>query len=42
MLILIVFVVFGLAMAGMAIGVLAGRGPIRGSCGRDCECRRTE
>ena len=25
--------VFGLVIAGMAIGVLAGRAPIKGSCG---------
>jgi len=39
MLILIVFVFFGLAMLGMALGVLAGRQPLRGSCGRNCDCR---
>lgn len=35
------FVVIALAVAGMAIGVMAGRSPIRGSCGgvngRRCE-----
>jgi hypothetical protein len=30
---LITFVFIGLVMAGMAVGVLAGRGPIKGSCG---------
>lgn len=30
---LISVVVFGLVIAGMAVGVLAGRPPIKGSCG---------
>lgn len=30
---LISMVVIGLVMAGMAVGVLAGRDPIKGSCG---------
>jgi len=30
---LISFVLIGLVMAGMAIGVMAGRGPLKGSCG---------
>jgi len=30
---LISFVFIGLVMAGMAIGVMAGRGPLKGSCG---------
>jgi len=30
---LISFVLIALVMAGMAVGVLAGRGPITGSCG---------
>lgn len=30
---LITVVVFGLVIAGMAVGVLAGRPPIKGSCG---------
>ncbi|MEP4148123.1 MAG: (Na+)-NQR maturation NqrM [Halioglobus sp.] len=30
---LISFLVFGLVIAGMAVGVIMGRGPIKGSCG---------
>lgn len=30
---LISFVFIGLVMASMAVGVIAGRGPIKGSCG---------
>ena len=38
--------VFGLAFAGLALGILLGRAPIRGSCGglrkfgieQDCSC----
>ena len=30
---LISMLVIGLVIAGMAIGVIAGRGPIKGSCG---------
>ncbi len=30
---LISFVFIGLVMVGMAVGVIAGRGPIKGSCG---------
>ncbi len=30
---LISFVFIGLVIAGMAIGVMAGRGPLKGSCG---------
>ena len=33
MLFLISMLVIGLVIAGMAIGVLAGRAPIKGSCG---------
>lgn len=34
-------VCFGLVMALMALGVLAGKKPLPGSCGRgrDCDCR---
>lgn len=39
MLFAIVFVFFALAMLGMAVGVIAGRRPLTGSCGRDCHCR---
>ncbi|MBT8136161.1 MAG: hypothetical protein KJO54_04000 [Gammaproteobacteria bacterium] len=27
------FLLFAAAMAGLAVGMLAGRGPLRGSCG---------
>ena len=30
---LVSFVFIGLVMAGMAIGVMSGRGPLKGSCG---------
>lgn len=30
---LISFVFMGLVMAAMAVGVMAGRGPLKGSCG---------
>lgn len=30
---LLTVMVFGLAIAGMAVGVMAGREPIKGSCG---------
>ena len=30
---LVSFVLIALVMAGMAIGVMAGRGPLKGSCG---------
>lgn len=42
MLFLIVFLFFILAMIGMAIGVLVGREPLPGSCGRKCDCRSIE
>ncbi len=32
-LLILTFVIILLAMAGMAIGVMAGRGALRGSCG---------
>lgn len=32
-------VVFGLAMAGMALGVMLGRRPLSGACGRGRDCR---
>lgn len=38
MLFVIVFVFIAVAMLGMAVGVIAGRRPIAGSCGRDCSC----
>ncbi len=39
---LVSFVVLGLAFAGLALGVLLGRGPLRGSCGglNNCSCAR--
>ncbi len=48
---LLSFTVFALAFGGLALGVIAGRGAIRGSCGgrapaeRDCQLcgsRRSE
>jgi hypothetical protein len=33
MLYLLSFIVFSLCLAGLSVGVLAGRGGIRGSCG---------
>jgi len=30
---LFAFLIMGLIMAGMAIGAMAGRGPLKGSCG---------
>jgi hypothetical protein len=42
MLVPLVFIFFCLAMLGMAIGVLVGRRPLQGGCGRDCECRSLE
>jgi len=42
MLFVVSVIAFGLAMAFMALGVLLGRAPLSGSCGRDmdCGCRR--
>lgn len=44
-----VFIVFALVMAAMAVGVMLGRAPIKGSCGglgalgvaRSCGCTET-
>ncbi|WP_439108017.1 (Na+)-NQR maturation NqrM [Congregibacter sp.] len=33
MVFVLAFLVMGLIMAGMAIGAMAGRGPLKGSCG---------
>ena len=33
MIYLLSFLIMGLIMAGMAIGAMAGRGPLKGSCG---------
>lgn len=30
---LLAFIIMGLIVAGMAIGAMAGRGPLKGSCG---------
>jgi hypothetical protein len=30
---ILAFLIMGLIMAGMAIGAMAGRGPLKGSCG---------
>lgn len=43
MIFLFTFTIFALAIAGLAIGVMAGRKPIEGSCGgvaclKDIEC----
>jgi hypothetical protein len=42
MLFILSFVCFGFAMALMALGVLLGRRPLSGGCGRgaDCACER--
>ena len=33
MVFVLTFLIMGLLMAGMAIGAMAGRGPLKGSCG---------
>lgn len=33
MVFVLAFLIMGLIMAGMAIGAMAGRGPLKGSCG---------
>jgi len=38
MLFLVTFGCFALVMAMMALGVLCGRRPLRGGCGRSCHC----
>ncbi len=47
---LITFIVMGIALAGMAVGVMAGRPAIKGSCGglnqvglsSNCSCSKQE
>ncbi len=41
MLFVVSLIAFGLAMTFMALGVLLGRAPLSGGCGRgtDCDCR---
>lgn len=39
MLLLVVFIVFCVAMLGMAVGVLARGKPLEGGCGKSCNCR---
>lgn len=36
---LLTFAIITLAIIGLAIGVLVGRGPLRGSCGGDATIR---
>jgi len=38
MLILSVFIIFCVAMLGMAAGLLLRGRPLEGGCGRDCNC----
>jgi hypothetical protein len=35
---LLSFLIVGLAMLGLAVGVLAGRRPIKGGCGGNADC----
>jgi len=38
---LLVLILVVLSMAGLALGLLAGRGPLSGGCGRACDgCRK--
>ena len=39
MLFLITFGCFALVIVLMALGTVAGRGPLRGGCGTACHCR---
>jgi hypothetical protein len=41
MTLLLVLILVALSMAGLALGLLAGRGPLSGGCGRACDgCRK--
>ncbi|WPY94414.1 hypothetical protein T8T21_15110 [Limimaricola variabilis] len=42
MTLLLVLILVALSMAGLALGLLARRGPLSGGCGRACDgCRKT-